>query len=106
LLAAFLRWRRPEGRCLGMMALVPQSTLLYEMVPFLFFTRSRRELWVLMGLTYLAAYLVFTRVPFGPGVLSAMLDGQWPYLFILAYLPALILVLRLPNSAAPAAVPA
>jgi hypothetical protein len=104
LLAAFLRWRRPEGRCLGMMALVPQSTLLYEMVPFLFFTRNRHELWLLMGLTYLAAYLVYTMVPFGPGVLSAMLDGQWPYLFTLAYLPALILVLRLPNSAAPAEV--
>ena len=98
LLAAFLRWRRPEGRCLGMMALVPQSTLLYEMVPLLFFTRSRREMWLLMLPTYLAAYLVYTRVPFGPDVLSGMIEGQWPYLLALAYLPALILVLRLPNS--------
>ena len=99
LLAAFLRWRRPEGRFLGMMALVPQSTLLYEMVPFLFFTRNRRELWVLMLLMYVAAYLVYTRVPFGPDVLSEMINGQWPYLFTLIYLPALVLVLRLPKSA-------
>jgi hypothetical protein len=102
LLAAFLRWRRPEGRCLGMLALVPQSTLLYEMVPFLFFTRNRRELWLLMLLGYIAAYLVYTRVPFGPDVLSPMIEGQWPYLFGLLYLPALVLVLRLPNGMPPA----
>ena len=102
LLAAFLRWRRPEGRYLGMMALVPQSTLLYEMVPFLFFTRTRRELWLFMLLTYVAAYLVYTRVPFGPSVLPATLEGQWPYFLVLAYLPALVLVLRLPNSMTPA----
>jgi hypothetical protein len=101
LLTAFLRWRRPEGRYLGMLALVPQSTLLYELVPLFFFPRTRRELWLLMLLTYVAAYLVYTRVPYGPDVLSPMLDGQWPYLLVLVLLPALALVLRLPNSVTP-----
>ena len=96
LLLAFLRWRQPEGRMLGTLALVPHTTVLHEMLAPLLVARTRVELAWLMAFGYLAAYLVYTRTTYGSEVVR-MLTQQWPYFLALVYLPALVIVLRRPG---------
>jgi hypothetical protein len=99
LLLAFLRWRRPEARLLGLMALIPHTTGIYEQLPLLLIPQTKRTFVVLMGLSYLAAVLVYTVVPYehSPNVLLRVQRGltlQWPYFLFLVWLPALYMVLR------------
>jgi hypothetical protein len=101
LLLAFLRWRHPEARMLGTMALVPHVSGLYEQLPLLLIPQSGRAFAVLMGLEYLATFLVYTLLPHGQSNVAAMLDAQWPCFFALVYIPALVMVLRARRPAAP-----
>jgi hypothetical protein len=94
LLLAFVRWRRPEARLLGVLALVPHTAGLYESLPLLLVPQSRRDFLVLMGLEYLAAILATTVIR--ADNLGGMLDGAWPYFLILVYLPCLWMVLKNP----------
>ena len=99
LLLAFLRWRRPEGRLLGLMALIPHTTGIYEQLPLLLIPKTKRTFALLMGLSYLAALLVYTVVSYdsSPNVplrVQRGLDQQWPYFMVLVWLPSLYLVLR------------
>lgn len=95
LLLSFLRWRRPEARMLGALALIPHTTVLYEQLPLLLIPKTGRAFAVLMGLGYLAQVLTATLVPHGPtNELLATLDAEWPYYLVLVYLPALYLTLR------------
>ena len=97
LLLAFLRWRRPEARMLGVLALVPHTAGLYESLPLLLVPQSVRRFALLMGLEYFAAFLSYTVV--SPGNLGGMMDAGWFYLLILIYLPCLWMVLKGPSSA-------
>ena len=92
LLLAFLRWRRPEARMLGVLALVPHTAGLYESLPLLLVPQSARSFALLMGLEYLATVLAYTVL--NPGNLAGMLDASWPYFLVLIYLPCLWLVLK------------
>jgi hypothetical protein len=92
LLLAFLRWRRPEARLLGVLSLVPHTVGLYESLPLLLVPQSRRNFMVLMALEYVATLLAYTMV--SPGNLAGMLDAGWPYFLVLVYLPCLWMVLR------------
>jgi hypothetical protein len=94
LLLAFLRWRRPEARMLGALALVPHTAALYESLPLLLVPQTRGRFAVLMGLQYLAAVLSY--LVLSPGNLGGMMDTGWVYLLILVYLPCLWMVLRSP----------
>lgn len=101
LLVAFLRWRQPEARMLGLLALVPHTTGLYEQLPLLLIPQTKRSFAVLMGLSYLAAFCVTFVVDYdnvqprvGALMVQQMLALQWPFFLILVYLPALYLVLR------------
>ena len=96
LLLAFLRWRRPEARMLGMMALVPHTAGLYETLPLLLVPQSGRSFAILMALEYTAAFLSFTVIR--PGTLGGMMDSGWLYFLVLIYLPCLWMVLREPSS--------
>lgn len=106
LLLAFFRWRRPEARMLGLLALVPHTTAFYEQLPLLLIPQNKRSLAVLMGLSYLAAFCTNFVVDYEgvPRVqqlmVQGMLERQWPYFLVLVYLPALYLVLqpRSPNA--------
>lgn len=91
LLGGWLSWRLPEGRMLGMLALVPHTTVLHETLPLLLCAKTPRQLAVLQGLGYLAAYLVYTRTSYGPADPPRMLREQWPYVLALIYLPAVAL---------------
>jgi hypothetical protein len=103
LLLSFLRWRRPEARMLGMLALVPQTTLLYEMVPLLLIPRTRREMLVLVGLSLIAGGFALR---LDPGHhLTAAITTLWPVALTLIYLPSLLLVLRRENVWGPAQFP-
>ena len=93
LLLAWLRWRKPEARMLGVLALIPHTTSVYELLPLFLVPQTKRSFGVLLGLSFLATAIVYVRFPFG-GSLSGTLDARWPYFLVLAYLPALFMVLR------------
>ena len=112
LLLAFLRWRQPEARLLGLLALMPHTTGIYEQLPLLLIPRTKRTFAVLMVLSYVAAILVHTVVSYNaqPTVLLRVERGlalQWPYFLVLVWLPALYMVLRqsVPGSPASSADP-
>jgi hypothetical protein len=95
LLLSFLRWRRPEARMLGVLALVPQTTLLYEMVPLLVIPQTWREMLVLVGFSIVTGVFAFQADP--SHHLTAAITSLWPIFLTLGYLPCLYLVLRRDN---------
>jgi hypothetical protein len=96
LLLAALRWRRPEGRMVALLSLVPATTALYETLPLALVAGSKREAMAFAVLT-MAAHLLFFAGPQGPWPVGA--DYQWWVLLALAYLPAVGLILSRPNQA-------
>ena len=98
LLLALLRWRLPEGRQLAVLACVPLSPHLYEALPLMLAARSKRELLALAtcGTIGLAAG-AFTPPAFTPshGLIP------WTVVLLTGYVPALVVVLRHRNVAAP-----
>ena len=95
LLAALLRWRRPEGRMLAVLSCVPQTTMLYDTVPLFLIPSTRPQAVPLAILTQVAAVVIAWRRTDLPLVQENA--HQWPVLLLLVYLPALIMLLRLPN---------
>jgi hypothetical protein len=94
LLLGLLRWRRPEGRLLSCLGLIPQTTALYETLPLALVCRNRVEAAAFATLTMLA-HLLFYLGPQGGWPVGA--EYQWWVLLILVYLPAIVVVLRRPN---------
>ncbi len=96
LLLGLLRWRRPEGRLLSCLGVIPQTTALYETLPLALICRNRAEAAGFASLT-MVAHLLFHLGPQGPWPVGA--EYQWWVLLILVYLPAIGVVLRRPNEA-------
>jgi hypothetical protein len=94
LLLGLLRWRRPEGRLLAVLCLIPQTTALYEVLPLALLARTRPEAALFAALT-LTAHLLYMLGPQGPWPVGA--EYQWRVMLPLLYLPALVAVLRRPN---------
>jgi hypothetical protein len=94
MLLGMLRWRRPEGRLLAALCLVPQTTALYETLPLALLCRNRPQAAGFAGLTMLA-HLLYLLGPQGPWPVGA--EYQWWIVLALVYLPAIVLVLRRPN---------
>ncbi len=97
LLLAWIRWREPEARMLGALALLPHTTNLYEMVPLFLIPRHPIELGLLMTGTYVAQIL--THVPehvagARPDAAAAFLTANWPVYLACCYIPSLIVILR------------
>src|SRR5262249_54509839 len=65
LLLGLLRWRRPEGRMLAVLSLIPQTTALYETLPVALVCRNRPQAAGFAGFTMLA-HLLFQLGPQGP----------------------------------------
>jgi len=97
MLLGLLRWRRPEGRLLAALALVPQTTALYETLALALVCHNRPQAAAFATLT-MAAHLLFLLGPQGPWPVGA--EYQWWVLLALVYLPAIALVLRRPNESA------
>lgn len=81
-----LRWRRPEGRLLFCMALVPQTAYFYDQLPLLLVPGSRREMVIYAFVSQMAALLAPVSTDVRP-------------LFVIAglYVPAFIMLLLRPN---------
>jgi len=94
LLLAALRWRRPEGRLLTVLALVPQTTALYETLPLALMAENKPQA-AAFAVTTMLAHLLYFLGPQGPWPVGA--EYQWWVMLILVYLPALALVLSRPN---------
>jgi hypothetical protein len=95
LLAALLRWRRPEGRLLAALCVMPHVTTLYETVPLFLVARNRHQAYLLLVLSYVAAVVQAVVQP--DGSLLEQVVGRWPVLLLLLYLPALVMVMLRPN---------
>ena len=103
LLLALLRWRRPEARMLGALALVPHTILPHEALVLFLVPATYHEAAALSLLTSAAVGFAFWRgqdQPYGE-----MLARAWPAVLLLVYLPVLGLVLRRPNVAPSPEVP-
>jgi hypothetical protein len=96
LVLAALRWRRPEARILLVLACVPQLLLFYDQLPLALVPRSERERLVFAWSSWLA-YVGWV-VTSSHGAFQVVdLREAAPWVLVLVYLPALIMVLRRPN---------
>lgn len=102
LLLAWLKWRRPEARLLGALALIPQTLTAYEVVPLFLIPRTPLSASVLWLSTW-TGFMLYAQTTWGnaPGDYEVWMAraGQW--MVFLAYLPCLIMVLMRPNTAEP-----
>jgi hypothetical protein len=97
MLAALLRWRRPEGRLLAGLCCLPHVTTLYETLPLFLVPANRYQAYLLLVLSYVAAVAQAWLVP--TGSLQQQVVGRWPALLVCLYIPAVIMVLLRPNEA-------
>jgi hypothetical protein len=93
LLLALIRWRQAEARLLAALACVPQTIGLYETLPLFLIPRTRWQGYSLAALSYVAAFGQAAVVPRLPGMTwEAMNAARWPFIFLLLYLPALLML--------------
>lgn len=95
LLAALFRWRRPEARILAVLACVPQTPSLYDLLPLFVIPRTLRETTVLSLLTTALFLVVVVSGPFEAFNTYVHVLERWAIFVV--YLPALWMVLRRPN---------
>jgi len=95
LFASLLRWRRPEGRMLAALAIVPSSPIIYEALP-LFVIPSRRAEMVVLTITSNVMFLLMLGRSLQHET-GAYLQISRPAIVWLMYVPALVMVLRRPN---------
>jgi hypothetical protein len=96
LLAALLRWRRPEARLLLAMAVVPQLLLFADQLPLMLVARTKRDAAILLLSGWLCAAMWFVRDAANYGGVRA----AEPYVLLGCYLPSLLIVLRRRNEGA------
>jgi hypothetical protein len=92
LLLAALRWRLPEGRLILAIAVIPQTTLPYELVPLALIPANWRE----MGI-YVAGTWIAVAAAEGLHLSESMAHWNvsgWPVTLCAVYLPMLYLVFR------------
>jgi hypothetical protein len=96
LLLAVLRWKRPEGRWLLAMAIIPSTGNIYDALPLLVLAPwTFRELLILGILSHvadLAGYIVRANETYAALVAAHGVTVLW-----LFYVPAMVMILRRPN---------
>jgi hypothetical protein len=92
LLLAWLRWRTPEGRLLGSLALIPHGG--YDALVLYLVAKSNREALGLAGLGLVGAIVGGWLYPWHPGDAVTASPGRFLITLGAVYLPALVLVLR------------
>lgn len=96
LLLALLRWRRPEARMLLALACVPQTALLYEMVPLMLVPATLGESVLFVALSWVVFGLwAPSRQAFDTVAQSVTASIQ--LIVPLLYLPCLVMILRRRN---------
>jgi hypothetical protein len=96
LLLALLRWRRPEARLLAALALVPQTPTFYDHVFVFTVARTFRESLALTVCTFAVFFVIGFNAPLPS--FDAWGDLLARATVYLIYLPALVMVLRRPNT--------
>jgi hypothetical protein len=100
LLLALVRWRRADARMLAALALVPQTAWLYEALPLFLIPKRRREIvWLVEGSLVAMVIQAAISASLGDVPQPERLAWIWPPMFVLVYLPALVMVLVRPNVA-------
>jgi len=95
LVAALLRWRRPEARLLFIMACAPQNLGWYDQVPLSIVPGTFRQVLIFSLLSYVPLFLVpFVRDPASTAHSYEILSRM---VICACYLPCLIAVLARPN---------
>ena len=95
LLAALLRWRRPEARLLFVMACAPQNLGWYDQVPLPVIPGTFRQVLIFSLLSYVPLFLVpFVRDPASTTHSYEILSRM---VICACYIPCLIVVLRRTN---------
>lgn len=92
LLLAALRWRTPEGRLILAIALIPQSTLPYELVPLALIPANRLEMAIYVAGSWIAV-VASEALHVSQGMTEWRATG-WLVTLGAVYLPMLYLVLR------------
>lgn len=95
LLLAWLRWRDPDARLLGALAMIPHTLAPSETLALFLIPKTAREMGVLVVCSQVAFACTMLR-SWDPN-LSLRADLQWPGWLVLLYLPALVMVLRRPD---------
>lgn len=91
-LLAALRWRRPEGRLMLGMALVPQLALFYDQLPIWLVPHTWVRSALLTALSWMAWFLWYPSRALESSVLAAT-----PWILLLVYAPALVMLLGRPR---------
>jgi hypothetical protein len=101
LLLAALRWRDPDARFLLALSIIPTNLILYDQLPLFLIARTRREMLILFGGSWLAPLVAKVVTPtwirdeaFGQTFMRAPIVA-------LLFLPALYIVLSRPNEVGP-----
>jgi hypothetical protein len=107
LLLAWLRWREPEGRFLGTLAVVPHTVMPYDLLILVVLLRSRTE-WIIGTMLAWISYVAVRTWGWIPPATNhdASIAAAWPYWLALCYLPALAVVLARRRTRAEEGVPA
>ena len=95
ILLALLKWRRPEARLLVALACMPQTPVLYEVVPLFLLVRNLREAALLIVLTGVMGRIVVATLSATP--YNAWMAGNAQWMVWLVYLPCTALMLFRPN---------
>ena len=95
ILLALLKWRRADARLLVALACVPQTPVLYEVVPLFLLVRNFREATLLVVLTGVVGKIVERTLSAEPYNAWMAANGQW--MVWLVYLPCTAMVLLRPN---------
>jgi hypothetical protein len=95
ILLALLKWRRAEARLLVALACMPQTPVLYEVVPLFLLVRNLREAALLIILTGVMGKIVVATL--SAAHYNAWMAGNAQWMVWLVYLPCTALVLFRPN---------
>ena len=89
LLLAAVAWRRPSGRLLLAMSLVPQLLFFYDQLPLWLVPATRKQSIALTACSQLAFILWYLRLHEG----DLLVRSAAPFVMLLIYLPALVILL-------------
>ena len=95
MLLGLLRWRRPEGRLLALLAVIPQTPGLYDTLLLFAIPATLNEACVLALLSHAARWVLLPTAAYP--VFQEVADETAVVSIMLVYLPALIMLLRRPN---------
>jgi hypothetical protein len=96
-LAALVRWRRPEARMLVILACVPQTMLYYDQLPLLLIARTYRQALAFALTSWVAPFLSIAIHGAAATERATLLAWNAPIVVATYYLPSLLLVLMRPN---------